>query len=85
MNNAVKEIPFRKELTVKALSKAEEGKYFFQKSDIATIFPMNGKFTVIITGLFDGENLPMLDEVRMAHLLNMLGKTGWKKCQFIQK
>ncbi len=33
---------------------------------------MNGKFGVTISELFDGENIPLLDEVRTAYILNLL-------------
>ncbi|MBT2672987.1 hypothetical protein J7E95_19450 [Streptomyces sp. ISL-14] len=57
MPNQVKEMPLYKELTVGELSRAGMKKYFYVK-DSYTIFPMDGKFAVIVSELYDGESFP---------------------------
>lgn len=76
----------RKHLTVKELHSAEQGKFYFAKSG-DFIFPIHGKFAISINGLDIGgaviaDGMPVFDEVRIAHLLNILGKDGWYKCYF---
>lgn len=79
--NVVNETPLYKELTITELSRTGKRKYFYTKEGFI-IFPMDGKFVVIVSELFDGETLPLLDEFRMAQLLNIVGKIGWNKCYF---
>ncbi|MFE4812817.1 hypothetical protein ACFQ9Y_17010 [Peribacillus simplex] len=81
MPNQVKEMPLYKELTVGELSRAGMKLYFYVK-DSYTIFPMDGKFAVIVSESYDGESFRLLDELRIAQLLNIVGKDGWNKCYF---
>lgn len=86
--NGIVKTPMRKQLTVKELHLAERGKHFFMKGD-NVIFPINGKFAVSIKGMaerfnFKDDEMPVLDDVRTAHLLIILGKDGWDKCHFEQ-
>lgn len=79
MNSTIQKKSLYKDLTIQELKRGEKKKYFFMKNG-DFIFPMNGKFGIAISGLFDGENIPFLDEIRIAHLLKLLGKDGWIKC-----
>lgn len=76
----VKQIKLNKDLTLEELKKHENIKVFFIKNG-DFIFPIDVDGTLVaLSGLYDCENYPLLDEIKITKLIKSLGQDGWKKC-----
>lgn len=90
INTNINTVPFRKKLTIRELRKAVKNKYLFQleivEDEIITLFPMGkGKCGVTLSSVYDGEHIPIFDDIKIKQLLDVVGSIGWTKLEFVGK